>query len=123
MTALKSALSFVTASTTDDHLAGRSINFSAAGLNTVIPGIAGQGIWVYRYFLVVASATNLTYFDGANQLTGAVPLAANEAMVFTFDTRPWYECDLGNDFIINNSNAVQVSGRVYYIQADPFPNA
>lgn len=123
MTALKSALSFVTASTTDAHLSGTAINFSASGNNIVIPGVAGQGIWVYKYFLVVEAATSLTFYDGATALTGAVPLAANEAMVFTFDTRPWFETDLGNDFVINSTNAVQVSGRIYYIQSDPLPNS
>ena len=117
MTALHSALGFVTASTVDQHLSGAAINFAAAGDNTVITGVTDKGIYVYKYFLVVAAATNLTFKDGATSLTGAIPLAANEAMVFTFDTRPWYETTLGNDFIINNSNAVQVSGRVYYIQA------
>lgn len=121
MTALKGALSFVTASTTDQHLSGAAINFNGAGDNIIIPGISGQAIWVYKYFVVVAAATSLTYKDGATSLTGAIPLAANEAMVFTFDTRPWYETDLGNDFIINSTNAVQVSGRVYYLQFDPTP--
>jgi hypothetical protein len=114
--ALHSALGFVASSTTDQHLTGAAINFSSAGNNTVITGVTGEGIYVYKYFLVVAAATNLTFYDGATPLTGPIPLAANEAMVFTFDTRPWYETGLGNDFIINNSNAVQVSGRVYYIQ-------
>ena len=119
MTTLKSALGYVTASTTGEHLQGLKIDFSASGLNTIIPGISGKAIYVFRYFVVVRVATDLTYFDGANALTGPVPLAANEAMVFTLDTRPWYECTSGNDFIINSSSAGQVSGRVYFTQVAP----
>lgn len=115
--ALKSALAYVIGNTTDQHLLGTSIDFSTAGDNTIIPGANQLGIYVYKYFLVVAAATNLTFKDGATDLTGPIPLAANEAMVFTFDTRPWYEITLGNSFVINSSNAVQVSGRAYYIQA------
>ena len=100
----------------DDHLLEAIINWAVGGDSTIITGVVGQVIRVYRYFLVVGGATNITYKDQTIALTGPVPLAANEAMVFTFDTKPWYTCAVGDNFVINSSNAVQVSGRAYYTQ-------
>jgi hypothetical protein len=116
MAALHGGLAFVTASSIKDQLAETPINFSASGDNTVVAGAAGLGIYVFKYFLVVGAATNLTFKDGTTALTGAIPLVANMSMVFDFDTRPWYSTASGNALIINSSVAVQVSGRVYYLQ-------
>lgn len=114
--ALHGALAFVTNSSVKDVLLEASINFANGADNTIVAGVSGQGIYVYKYFLVVSNALTLTFKDGSTGLTGPISLAANEAMVFTFDTRPWYSTTLGNDFIINASNGSQVSGRVYYLQ-------
>lgn len=99
-----------------DWLNEAIINFTGSGSNLIIAGVANQIIRVYRYFVVVRIATDLTYLDGATALTGPVPLAANEAMVFTLDTKPWYTCSPGNAFNINSSVGTQVSGRCYYTQ-------
>lgn len=121
MAALGSALAFVTNSSAREPLTEAAINFANTGDNTIVAGVIGSGIYVFKYFLVVTSATVLTFWDGSsvsgNQLTGPISLIANEAMVFTFDTRPWYSTTVGNAFVINASNGAQVSGRVYYLQA------
>lgn len=117
--AFHSALSFVTASTVDQHLQGVAINFGSAVDNVIVPAVTGQGIYIYKYFLVVSAAITLTFKDGVagTALTGPISLTGNEAMVFTFDTRPWFEISLNNAFVINASNSSQVSGRCHYIQA------
>jgi hypothetical protein len=115
MAALQSAQGFVVTGSMDLGLSETPINFANTGDNTIITGTTGKAIYVYKYFLVVAAATSLTFKDGATVLTGLISLTANEAMVFTFDTRPWYSCSSGNNFIINASNNTQVSGRAYYI--------
>jgi hypothetical protein len=118
--ALHGGLAFLTNSSAKDLLNEAAINFTAGGDNTIVTGIPNQQIYVYKYFLVVGAAINLTFWDGPSAsgtaLTGPIDLAANEAMVFTFDTRPWYSVSLGNNFVINASNGSQVSGRVYYLQ-------
>jgi hypothetical protein len=102
----------------DDYILELPINFTATGDNLIIPGVSSQIIRVYRYFLMVRTATDLTFKDGASNLqTGPMPMAANEAMVFTFDTKPWFTLSLGNAFIINSSGGNQVSGRVYFTQS------
>jgi hypothetical protein len=106
----------VSLNTETNPLPDTPINFSGSGNNTIIPGIPGQIIRVFRFWLVVGGATNLTFFDGTKAKTGPVPLIQSEAMVFTFDTKPWFLMSVGNDFIINSSAGVQVSGAAYYTQ-------
>ncbi len=120
MAALGSALAFVTHSSAKQPLTEAAINFASGADNTIVAGVSGQGIYVFKYFLVVGAAVNLTFWDGPSAsgtaLTGPIDLAANEAMVFTFDTRPWYSTTVGNAFVIQANNGSQVSGRVYYLQ-------
>ena len=96
-----------------DTLQEAIINFANTGDNIIVPSTGGT-IGIYRYWLVVGAAVNLVFKDGSNILTGPVPLAANEAMVFTFDTQPWFTISSGNGLIINASGPAQVSGRAYY---------
>src|SRR5271166_618600 len=99
--ALQSAQGFVVTGSMDLGLSEISINFANSGDNIIVTGTTGKAIYVYKYFLVVGGTTSLIFKDGATALTGSIALTANEAMVFTFDTRPWYSCTLGNNFIIN----------------------
>jgi hypothetical protein len=97
-----------------------AINFTATGDNTVVAGVAGQQIRVYRIFFVVSAATTITFKDGAGtNLTGAISMLANGSFVldFDFDNHPWFTTSVGNAFVINQSGTAQVSGRVYFTQS------
>jgi hypothetical protein len=100
----------------DDHLLTAPINFSTSGANSIVAGVAAQIIRVYRIIAMVGGSTSLTFEDGTTALSGPLPFATNEAIVLTFDTKPWYITSVGNPFQINSSSAVQVSGTVYYTQ-------
>lgn len=94
------------------------INFAASGDNTVVAAVASQVIRVYRIFFVVSGATNITIKDGAStSLTGAMTFNTGGAWVLDMSGDAWFTTASGNSFIINSSNAVQVSGAVYYAQA------
>ena len=70
---------------------------------------------VYRLFLVVAAATNLTMQDtAATPFTGPLPATANGSITLDFESEPWFTTVAGNGFAIDSSNAVQVSGAVYF---------
>lgn len=96
------------------------INFAASGDNTLIAAVAGKLITVVGLFLVVAGATNLTFKDGTGgtALTGTIPMLANGAM--TLDEKPEFDyfqtSNVANNFVLNSSVAVQVSGRIYFVQ-------
>jgi hypothetical protein len=93
------------------------INFSASGDNTVISAVSGAPINVYGLFFTVAGATNITFKDGTTALSGAVVFTSNgSAMTLQINDEPYFQCQPGDTFVMNNSNAVQVSGTIYYTQ-------
>jgi hypothetical protein len=95
-----------------------AITFASSGNNTVIAAIGGKVIRVFRMALVVAGATNITFEDSTPTLfTGAMPFQANGSLVLDFTDEPWFTTAVGAAFVINSSNAVQVSGVVYFTQS------
>lgn len=96
------------------------INFATSGDNTLIAAVAGKTITVVSLFLVVAGATNLTFKDGTGgtALTGAISMSANGSI--SFDEKDNFDyfstSNVANNFVLNSSNAVQVSGRIYFVQ-------
>lgn len=101
---------------TSDDLSEAVIDFSATGATTVIAGVSGQTIRVFRLFFIVGAATNVTIRDGATSLTGAENFAANGGQTLDHDGRPWFTTSAGNGFVLNQSGTAQISGRVYYTQ-------
>jgi hypothetical protein len=90
------------------------INFTGVSQIILTTPANLQATYIWRVYVMVAAATNLTFADGANPLTGPMPFAANEAMVFTFDSHPWFTCE--TSFVIQNSAGIQVSGAAHYTQ-------
>jgi hypothetical protein len=66
---------------------------------------------------MASAATTFTTKDGTTVLTGPMSLATYEAMALDFDGEPWFTGSVNTNFIVNSSAAVQVSGRVYFIQS------
>lgn len=95
----------------------KSIDFSSTGDNTVIAGISGQTIRVWRIFFVLSAATNLTFKNGSISLTGAMSMAANGSFLLDLQGDPWFVTSSGNNFIINQSGTAQVSGTIFYSQS------
>lgn len=93
------------------------IDFALSGGNVVIPSVVGKAITVYRIFLIVGGDTNLTMQDGPSTAqSGALPMLANGTLAFDISNIPWYQTSVGKDFVITSSNAVQVSGTIYFQQ-------
>ena len=93
-----------------------AINFSSSGDNTVIAADPINRIVIHRIWLVCATATNLTFKDNLPS-PAAVPMGANGGLTFDATGEPWFVTDVNTAFIINSSNAVQVSGECYYTLA------
>jgi hypothetical protein len=94
-----------------------AIDFSLAGDNVLISGIAKQKIYVYRIFLTVENTTNLTFKNGVSiDLTGAMPFYPYGTLIMDISNSPWFQTSDGNDFILNTSDSGQISGAVYYQQ-------
>jgi len=93
-----------------------AINFSSSGDNTVIAADSVNRIVIHRLWLTVGGATNLTFKDN---LASPAPISLGQYGGITFDAtgEPWLITDVNTAFIINSSNAVQVSGCIYYTLA------
>lgn len=97
------------------QLSVASINFSSSGDNTIIAaGSGAQTIKIYRMYLVVAGVTNLTIKDGVIT-DAAVPMSSNGSITWDENGEPWSTGAAATAWKINSSNAVQVSGRIYYL--------
>lgn len=94
-----------------------AINFNASGDNTVIAADTnGNRIVIHRLWIVVGTATNITFKDNLSS-PAAVPMAANGALVFDATGEPWFITNSNTAFIINQSGTAQCSGEVYYLLA------
>ncbi len=91
-------------------------NSGAGADNTIVAGVAGKSILVWKIMLVLgATASAITVKDGAaTALTGPLSLVANGSMTLPFDAAPWFKTSPGNAFILNSGAAVQLSGLVGY---------
>jgi hypothetical protein len=107
--------------TFDSTIQQAVVSFSASGDNTLVAAVAKQTIQMVGILLVVGGATNLTFKDGTagTARSGALPMTANGALVLDPNQNNlWYQTSSGsNNLVLNSSNAVQVSGTVYFKQA------
>ena len=95
-----------------------AINFSTASLSSIIPGVAGKKIYLSTIILVVGGQTNITFYDGLTAVTGPMDFGGSiepRGIVVPLGSFP-LELGNGNSFIINSSEAVQVSGTAIYTQ-------
>jgi hypothetical protein len=103
---------------TTSPLSSSSVSVSSSGNNTLVAGVSGKTVRVFKLVLVFSAAANATFQDGSSTaLSGAIPMLANGSIVLDFDTVPWYVTSSGNAFVLNLSTGVTVTGTVYYTQS------
>jgi hypothetical protein len=95
------------------------IDTAGSGDNTLIAGVTGYYIAVYKIWYVLAGDVNHTLKNGSTAFSGTVTGKAGGSFVLDYDGTPWFVTTAGNGFVLNLSGAVQVSGRVYYHLAKP----
>lgn len=106
----------VNISPTTRTLSSLAYTTASSGDIAAVPAVAGQIIRVYRLLLVIGGTTNITFKDGTTALTGALPFVVNNQLLLPFDGEPWFTTSQSGQFTINGSQAVQVSGIVYFTQ-------
>lgn len=91
------------------------LSITTAGVNEIIAAVDSNDIIrVYRLALIADASNNLTFLDGANGLSGAIPLIAHQGFVLKFDTKPWFSTSAGNNLNINLTAGTFVNGILYY---------
>lgn len=97
------------------------IDVSASGDNVILAASSPDRVFgVYRLFFVLgATAADITIKRGATALSGAVPMLGYGAFMLDFTEEHWFATLPGEDFIINLSAATQLAGTVYYTERTP----
>ena len=89
------------------------IDIATSGDHTIITAAAGQRFRVNNLTFVCAAAVDVVLKSGSTALTGAMSFAANSGFVSNYGDNPIIGGILGGDnFIVNLSANVQVSGHV-----------
>ena len=95
------------------------VNFTAAaaGDNAVVAAVAGKRIRVLGAVLAPSAVLSVKLRSAANDLTGALPLAANEKFTLPLadpDHAGWVATNSGEALNVNVSAAGTVTGFVVY---------
>lgn len=93
------------------------INFSGSGANTLVAGVGGQTIRVWRIHFNCGGSTQITWLDGVTAMSGPFSYSTGGGEVLDFSGDPWYITSIGNDLKFNSSNAVQVGGTIWFTQS------
>jgi len=98
------------------RLTSAPINVASAGDNVLLAG-TGIVIAVFKLWLAADGAVSVKFKNGAGiDFHPAISLIGG-SLFLDLDGEPWFVTTSGNDFILNLSAAVQVSGRWYYKSA------
>lgn len=92
------------------------IDIATAASHTIILGAVGRRIRIFFLTFTVAGDVNVTLYDGAETITGAMDfggVSEPRGVVMPPDGK-YLECDTGNNFKILLSAAVQTSGLCLY---------
>lgn len=87
------------------------IDTAASGLLTLIAGVAGKTVKLWKLYLRANGATTVTVKDSTPaNLMGAMDFADGGDLLLPKDPDPWLTTAVGQGLQLNNSNAVQLSG-------------
>ena len=98
-------------------LTGLRINVAASGDTALVAGVGGQTTRVYRMRLSVAGAVVVQIKDGATVLEVFNFPAAGGSVILDLSDRPYYRTAVAAALNINLSAAVQVDGRLEFVQS------
>lgn len=90
-----------------------AINISNSGDNSVIAAVAGKRILIHRLWLVAGGATNVTFKDSLAS-PASMSMTANAGLTLDISDEPWFVTAINAAFVINSTNAVQLSGECAY---------
>jgi hypothetical protein len=101
----------------DAAMTAAAVNVNTSGDNTLVTGISGTVIRLYRLLLVPSAALTITIKDGSSTvLLGPMAIGANQILKLSFDSQPWAVTSMGNNLIINLSAGTQTGGASFYTQ-------
>lgn len=99
------------------QLTQAAVSASSSGDNTLVAAVASQKTRAYRFVLVSAGTVSVKFKRGSTDLTGAMPLVANQVLSVNLSAEPYFETGTNEALILNLSGAVAVTGWIEYLTA------
>lgn len=90
------------------------INQATSGDTTIVTASVGKVVSIYRCSLTIGGATTMTWKTAATNLR--YDFAGPGAIVLDGTNTPWFATNTSAAFVLNSSNAVQISGEIDYTQ-------
>jgi hypothetical protein len=104
--------------TLPNNLVKTAVNFSASGDQTILAGVSGKTIKLYRLYLLVAAATTLTIKTSSGAtIDGPYVFAAAGVLELALSVYAWAETVTADNLAINSASAVQVTGSALTLQS------
>lgn len=92
-----------------------TINENTLNRNVVVTGIANKRIIVTHYLVMPSNNVTIQWQDGAGaNLSGPMALTANNGGEANNTEEGLFECGVGEDLVLDLSNAIQVGGHLNY---------
>jgi hypothetical protein len=92
------------------------IDVNAVGDTTIIPGVPGTTIRIYKVVLTAGGAVVLTLKEGRRDNSGGLRVANSGNIVLMFDSDMPLQLPEGQPLVLNLSVAIRVTGFVEYTQ-------
>ena len=92
------------------------IDVQAVGDTTVIPGVPGTAIRIYKVVLTAAGAAVITLKEGRRENSGGLRVANNGNVVLMFDSDMPIELPEGQPLVLNLNAAIRITGLMEYAQ-------
>lgn len=92
------------------------INKSTSGDSTIVAAVTSKSIRVVALHFIAAGQVQVTWKSNSTALTGAQSFAGNSGINLTGGGVPVLSTAAGEALVLNLSSAIQVSGRLSYIE-------
>jgi hypothetical protein len=92
------------------------IDVHTVGDTTIIPGVPGTNIRIYKFVLTAGGAVVITLKEGMRENSGGLRVANNGNIVLMFDSEMPLELPEGQPLVVNLNAAIRMTGFVEYTQ-------
>ncbi len=113
VTAVSSGLMLTKGSYGPAQLTQASINVASSGNNTLVTRAVGT-IKVYGLFAVPDGGMTIQFCNGSTAAVLSGPMSIN-SITLPVQTEPYFTTTGTNNFVVNLSTSVQLSGMIYYL--------
>ena len=92
------------------------IDVHVVGDTTIIPGMPGTKIRIYKVVLTAGGAAVITLKEGTRDNSGGLRVVNNGNVVLMFDSEMPLELPEGQPLVLNLNAAIRITGFVEYTQ-------